>query len=105
MRCTPVEVHAHKIYARKIHAHKTHVYQMHARQMHAYVTHAYKMHIYEIQAYQTHAYEGFCEDLARQNTVAHLSQLQLGFRRRRIGVSVLSHIGFSHRRGVLKTTI
>src|SRR5277367_2105006 len=25
-----------------------------------------------------HAYEGFCEDLARQNTVAHLSQLQLG---------------------------
>jgi hypothetical protein len=23
--------------------------------------------------------EGFCEDLARQNAVAHLSQLQLGF--------------------------
>jgi hypothetical protein len=52
-----------------------------------------------------HAHEGFCEDLARQNTVAHLSQLQLGFRRCRIWVSVLSHIGFSHRRGVLKTTI
>ena len=31
-----------------------------------------------------HAYEGFCEDLARQNTVAHLFQLQLGFRRCRI---------------------
>src|SRR5947208_4264748 len=31
---------------------------------------------------QTHldrANEGFCEDLARQNIVAHLSQLQLGF--------------------------
>ena len=25
------------------------------------------------------AYERFCEDLARQNIVAHLSQLQLGF--------------------------
>jgi hypothetical protein len=49
-----------------------------------------------------HAFEGFCEDLARQNTVAHLSQLQLGFRRRRIWVSVLSHIGFSHRRGCPK---
>ena len=28
--------------------------------------------------------EVFCEDLPRQNTVAHLSQLQRGFRRRRI---------------------
>ena len=27
---------------------------------------------------EVHAHEGFCEDLARQNTVAHLSQLQLG---------------------------
>jgi hypothetical protein len=31
------------------------------------------MHTYEI-----HAYEGFCEDLARQTTVTHLSQLRLG---------------------------
>ena len=34
------------------------------------------------------AHEGFCEDLARQTAVTHLSQLQLGFRRRRIRVSV-----------------
>ena len=47
----------------------------------------------------------FYEFLARQNTVAHLFQLQLGFRRRRIWVSVLSHMGFSHRRSVLKATI
>jgi hypothetical protein len=33
-------------------------------------------------------HEGFCEDLARQNTVAHLCQLQLRFRRRQIWVSV-----------------
>ena len=52
-----------------------------------------------------HAYEGFCEDLARQNTVAHLFQLQLGFRRCRVWVSVLSHMGFSLRRSVLKATI
>jgi hypothetical protein len=51
------------------------------------------------------AYEGFYEDLARQNVVAQLSQLQLRFRRRHIWVSMLSHMGFSHRRGVLKTTI
>jgi hypothetical protein len=54
---------------------------------------------------EVHAYEGFCEDLARQNAVVHLSQLQLQFRRRHIWVSMLSHMGFSHRRGVLKATI
>jgi hypothetical protein len=53
----------------------------------------------------TGANEGFCEDLARQNTVAHLSQLQLRFRRRHRWVSMLSHMGFSRRRGVLKATI
>jgi hypothetical protein len=37
----------------------------------------------------THAYEGFCEDLARQNAVAYPSQLQLGFRRCRMWVSVI----------------
>jgi hypothetical protein len=52
-----------------------------------------------------HAYEGFCEDLARQTTVAHLSQLQLRFRRRHTWVSMASHMGFSRRRGVLKATI
>ena len=57
------------------------------------------------------AYEGFCEDLARQNTVAHPSQLQLGFWRGRILVMLLhmgfmlSHMGFSHRDGVLKVSI
>jgi hypothetical protein len=55
--------------------------------------------------HETYANEGFCEDLARQNTVAYLSQLQLRFRCRRIWVSILSHIGFSRRRGVLKATI
>ena len=39
-------------------------------------------------AYEMHAYEGFCEDLARQTTITHLSQLQLGLRRCRIWVSV-----------------
>jgi hypothetical protein len=34
--------------------------------------------------------EGFCEDLARQNAVAHLSQLQLRFRRCHIWVSVIA---------------
>ena len=58
-----------------------------------------------VVTYKVHAYEGFCEDLARQNVVARLSQLQLRFRRRHIWVSTLSHIDFSHRRGVLKTTI
>ena len=55
--------------------------------------HAYKMHVHERHANERHAYEGFCEDLARQNTVAHPSQLQLGFWRCRILV-MLSHMGF-----------
>ena len=66
--------------------------------------HAFEMHAYEVHA-EVHAFEGFCEDLARQNTVAHLFQLQLGFRRCRIWVSVLSHMGFGHRRSVLKASI
>jgi hypothetical protein len=44
--------------------------------------------------------EVFYEDLARSNTVAHLSQLQLWVLRCRIWVSVLSHRRFSHRRSV-----
>src|SRR5271170_2970948 len=43
----------------------------------------------EIQACEMHVHEGFCENLARQNTVAPLSQLQPGFRRCRIWVSVI----------------
>jgi hypothetical protein len=59
----------------------------------------------DARLWEIYAYEGFCEDLARQNTVAYLSQLQLRFRRRHIWVSMLSHMGFSRRRGVLKATI
>jgi hypothetical protein len=59
----------------------------------------------DTRLWERHAYEGFCEDLARQNTVTHLSQLQLRFRRRHIWVSMLSHMGFSRRRGVLKATV
>ena len=51
------------------------------------------------------SHEGFYEYLARQTTVALLSQLQLGFRHRLIWVSVLSHMGLSYRRSVLKATI
>jgi hypothetical protein len=47
-------------------------------------------------------HEGFYEGLARQNIVAHLFQCQLGFRRRHTWVSVWSHMGFSHRRSVLR---
>ena len=49
---------------------------MQAHEVHTYVVH------------EVHAQEGFCEDLARQNTLAHLFQLQLGFRRCRIWVLV-----------------
>ena len=51
---------------------------------------ACEVHAREIHAREMHAHEGFCEDLARQNTVARLSQLQLGFRRCRIWVSVVA---------------
>jgi hypothetical protein len=59
MRCNACEVHAHEVHTHEVHARELRVYEMHAREM--------------------HAHEGFCEDLARQNTVAHLFQLQLGF--------------------------
>ena len=39
--------------------------------------------------WQQLTYERVYEYLARQNTVAHLFQLQLGFRRRRIWVSAI----------------
>jgi len=51
-----------------------------------------------------HTYEGFCEDLARQTTVTHLSHLQVGSRRCRTLV-LCCHMGFSHRCGVLKVSI
>jgi len=95
--------------AREVHAHKVHTCEVHAneiqtREVHTHEMHTYKVHAHETHACEMHAYEGFCEDLARQNTAAHLSQLQLGFRRCRILV-MLSHMGFSHRCGVLKVSI
>jgi hypothetical protein len=39
--------------------------------------------------HEASTFEGFCEDLARQNTVARLVQLQPGFLRCRIWVSVI----------------
>ena len=50
-------------------------------EVYAYEMHAYEVYAYEVHAREVHAYEWFCEDLARQTTVTHLSQLQLGFRR------------------------
>jgi hypothetical protein len=46
---------------------------------------------------KVHAYEGFCEDLARQNAVTSVPAPAT--------VSASSHMGFSHRHGVLKATI
>jgi hypothetical protein len=98
-------IHVHEVHAHEVHACEMRIYEVHIHEVHTREVHAHEVHASEIHVHEMHAHEGFCEDLARQNTVAHLSQLQLGFRRRRIWVSVLSHIGFSHRRGVLKTTI
>ena len=66
-----------------------HARGMHACKMHIYKVDTHDMQACEVHAYEAHAHEGFCEDLAHQNTVAHLSQLQLGFRRCRIWVSVI----------------
>jgi hypothetical protein len=63
VRCTPM---------RHMPTLEVYLHEMHARKMHAR---------------EVHAHEGFCEDLVRQNTVAHLFQLQLGFLRCRIWVS------------------
>jgi hypothetical protein len=76
---------ANKTYAREIHAYEMHTHEV--RKMHTHEVR--KMHTHEVHAREVHSHEGFCEDLARQNTVAHLSQLQLGFRRCRIWVSVI----------------
>jgi hypothetical protein len=97
VRYTPHEMHAYEIHthdmcACEVHAHEVHTYEVYAREVHAH----------EVHALAVHAHEGFCEDLARRNTVAHLSQLQLGFRHCRIWVSVSSHIGPCHRRSVLR---
>jgi hypothetical protein len=63
--------------------------EMHAYEMHACEMHTCEMHACEMHACEMHAYEGFCEDLARQNAVAHLFQLRPGFRRCRIWVSAI----------------
>jgi hypothetical protein len=70
-------------------------YGMHDREVHTYERYTCKIHAHGYTPMkciyipcETPAHEGFCEDLARQTTVTHLSQLQLGFRRCRIWVSV-----------------
>ena len=78
---------------------------MHAREIHARKVHAREMHARKVHAREVHAYEGFCEDLARQTTVTHLSPFQLGFRRGRTLVLCCHIWGFSHRCGVLKVSI
>jgi hypothetical protein len=100
MRYIPIEVYAHEV-----HAYEMRAYEVDAHEMHAHEGYTHEMYAHEGYAHEVHAYEGFCEDLARQITVAHLSQLQLRFRRRHTWVSMLSHMGFSRRRGVLKATI
>jgi hypothetical protein len=97
----PREMHAREMHLRKIHEHEMHARKMHAHEMHAREVHAHEMHAHKVHAHGTHvremqAHEGFCEDLARQNAAAQLSQLQLRFRGR--------HIWVSATRGVLKTT-
>jgi len=64
---------------------------IHTNEIHALEIHAHEVHAYEVHVNEIHAYEGFCEDLARQITVARLFQRQLGFR-------VVTH-GFQSRRG------
>ncbi len=66
-----------------------HAHEAHVCEMHVYEVHTHEMHACEVHAHEVHAYEGVCEDLARQNTVAHLFQLQLGFRHCRIWVSAI----------------
>jgi len=48
--------------------------------------------LHSLDDFDWHANEGFCEDLARQNVVARLSQLYLRFRRRHIWVSVIAGV-------------
>ena len=43
---------------------------------------AVSRYVWLTACHEVHAHEGFCEDLARQITVARLFQRQLGFRRR-----------------------
>ena len=67
--------------------HEVYVHEVHAYEMHAYEVHTHKAHTHKVYIHEIHAYEGFCEDLARQNAVAQLSQVQVRFRRRHIWVS------------------
>jgi len=93
MRCVPSEMYAYETHTGETHAHEVRTREMHAHEMHAHKMDAHGEHVREMHAREVHAYGGFCEDLARQTTVTHLSQLQLG-------VS-----GFSRRCGVLKVSI
>jgi hypothetical protein len=87
-------MHAYEVHTCEMHVYEAHTHEMHACEVHAHEVHAHEVYVHEVHAREVYAHEGFCEDLARQNTVAYLSQLQLGFRRCRTWVSVLSHMGF-----------
>ena len=67
-----------------------HAYEIHTHEMHVHKPHAQEIHALEAYTHEMHAHEGFCGDLARQNTVVHLFQLQLRFQRCRIWVSVIA---------------
>src|SRR5271170_4625028 len=99
------KVHAHETHARDMHAYEMNARQVYSHKIHPRDMHAHKTHAHEMHAYEVHAHEDVCEDLASQNTVACLFQLQLEFPHYHIYVSVLSHMGFRHRRSILKTTI
>ena len=85
-------MHTFEIHAYDIHARYTSM--RHTHEMHSCEVHAYEVHAHEVYAHEVYAHEGFYEYLARQNTVAHLFQLQLGFRRRRIWASSFCVVAF-----------
>jgi hypothetical protein len=74
------ETRAREMHAYEVRAHEVHAHEVHAQEVHAHEVHAREVHAQEVHAHEVHAHEGFCEDLARQTTVTHLSQLQLGLR-------------------------
>ena len=74
-----------------------HAYEMNAHEVYSYEMHARDMHAHKIHVHEMHAYEGFCEDLARHNTVARRFPATARFRRRHIWVSVIVvEIGRAH---------
>jgi hypothetical protein len=75
-------VPAHEVLAHEMLVHEVLVHEVLAPEVPAH----------EVPAHEVPAHEGFCEDLARQITAAYMFQLQLGFRRCRIWVSVVAGV-------------